>query len=136
MDRAYFDPFAFSTGQAEVNRKAKALDREFRNHGKPFEDGHIFFLSASKDALSERMVRRGSFRKKDGSAGYDADRLKEQEEELKKIYCPEDGSIFDTSDSTVADTAKRIARAILLGPYSQFEFRKRLDHILKSKGAL
>lgn len=137
MDRAYFDPFAFSRDKEEVFRKAKALDAEFTRYGKPFEDGQIFFLRASDVTLGERMVCRGSFSKGGGRyTGYDTARLIAQEAELKKIYRPAETATFDTSDTTVSETAKRIARAILLQEYVPFSFKDRLNEIIAAEGTI
>jgi hypothetical protein len=49
--------------------------------------------------------------------------------QLKKIYKPEPEATFDTSDVSPGQTAKEIARAILLKPYTTFEFSVRLGQI-------
>jgi SIR2-like domain len=78
MDRAFLDLFAFSKGRNEISRKAKELRRRFREMGKHFEDGHIFFLTVSHDALKARMARRGIDITKTNQKGFDSDTLLDQ----------------------------------------------------------
>ena len=136
MDRAYFDLFAFSKNQKDVYKKARELRMRFKVFGKNFEDGHIFFLRASKSTLNERMARRGGATSKGVQTRFDAKRLVAQEEKLARVYKPEAASIFDTTDLSSGDTARRIARAILLRHYTEFSFGPRLNSILKRRGAL
>jgi hypothetical protein len=137
MDRAYLDLFAFSKGdKTEIRRKAIELKKRFKHWGKPLEDGHIFFLKATKNALQERLARRGSKKRKKGKIRFDTKTLIEQEKELIKIYRPADHTIIDTSDMTVSETAKKIARALLLGEYRTFDFTNRLDEVIKKGGQL
>jgi hypothetical protein len=137
MDRAFHDLFAFSKSRKEVLRKAKELHRRFREQGKRFEDGHVFFIRASAAALAERMARRGVAVTKSGKTkGFDANALLVQERKLAKIYKPETSSIFDTSESTVGETAKQIARKILLERYAEFAFQERLEQITSRDGKL
>ena len=64
MDRAYLDLFAFSKGnRSEISRKAIELKKRFKAWGKPLEEGHVFFLKASKSALEERLARRAASRR-------------------------------------------------------------------------
>ncbi len=81
------------------------------------------------------MARRGGVKKR-GKKPFSATRLVEQEEKLKRIYRPENVSVFDTTDSTVSETARNIAQTILLKPYSEFQFMKRLNEVLKGMGRL
>ena len=137
MDRAYLDLFAFSKGnRSEINRKAIELKKRFKQWGKPFEDGHIYFLKASKSVLEERMARRGTNKRIHGKVSFETDTLVEQEAELRKIYRPTPNSVFDTSDLTVGETAKKIARTMLLEDYIPFSFSGRLNEIIKKRGAL
>ncbi len=135
MDRPFLDLFAFSKGRTEVLRKAKELDRRFSELGKRFEDGHIFLIRAAELALEERMARRGIM-KGGQKRGFDAETLVEQERQLSEIYKPDEASVFDTTDSSVGETAKQIARKILLGKYAEFQFQERLDEIIKDAGRL
>jgi len=136
MDRAYLDLFAFSKSRQENNRKGRELKRRFAELGKHFEDGHVFFLRASESALEERMARRGSEGRRKAQRRFDAKTLVKQERQLVSIYGPKDTSIFDTTDPPVGETARQIARKILLENYSEFAFDPRLKEILKQKGAL
>jgi SIR2-like domain len=136
MDRAFLDLFAFSKGRHEVNWKAKELRRRFAELGKQFEDGHIFFLSVSYDVLRERMARRGIDVTKTNQKGFDGKTLLAQQQQLHEIYKPEKGSIFDTTFITVGETAKLIARVILLEGYSEFAFKKRLEGVINRAGLL
>ena len=136
MDRAYLDLFAFSKSRLEIERKAKELKRQCLSWGKPLETGHIFFLTASDGALEERLARRGVKKGRRGKTRFDVEGLVRQEDELKKIYRPADCSIFDTSELSVGVSARRIAREILLGSYSSFDFVARLDEIISEEGAL
>jgi hypothetical protein len=137
MDRAYLDLFAFSKGdKSEVKRKAIELRRRFKRWGKPFEDGHVFFLKASERSLKERMARRGTNKRVHGKVSFETDTLLEQEKELFKIYRPLANAVIDTSESTSSDTAKNIARTILLEEYKPFDFSARLDEVIKKRGKL
>jgi len=136
MDRAYLDLFAFSKGnRVEINRKAIELKKRFKAWGKPLEDGHVFFLKASKPALEERLARRGTNKRVRGKVSFETDTLLKQEAELLKIYGPPN-AVIDTSNSTVGDTAKCIARVILLEKYCPFDFSARLEEIIKKRGRL
>jgi hypothetical protein len=136
MDRAYLDLFAFSKGnRAEINRKAIELKRRFKAWGKPLEDGHVFFLKASKTALEERLARRGTNKRVRGKVSFETETLLQQEKELLKVYSPLN-AIIDTTNSKVGDTAKDIARIILLGEYRPFDFSARLEKIIEKRGRL
>ena len=137
MDRAYLDLFAFSKGdKSENNRKAIELRKRFKAWGKPIECGHVFFLKASKQSLEERLARRGGNKRIRGKVRFETDTLLQQEADLLKIYRPPTDSIIDTSDLTVTDTAKYIARTILLEDYRPFDFSERLNEVIKRRGEL
>lgn len=136
MDRAYLDLFAFSKDSGEVERKGLELRRRFQEMGKRFEDGHIFFLKASKDILDERMARRGSAKNRGKKRKFGADALIAQEAELLQVYKPDAHSVFDTTYASPGEIAKHMARAILLEPYTEFSFEQRLDEILNKGGVL
>jgi hypothetical protein len=136
MDRAFLDLFAFSKGgdKDEIKRKAIELKKRVKQHGKPLESGHIFFLRASKDAIEERLLKRGSRKDKGGKAGFEAATLAKQEQHLSKIYRLTEA--MDTSDLSPGEVARRIAREVLLGSYTEFNFAIRLDEIISDNGAL
>jgi hypothetical protein len=137
MDRAYLDLFAFSKGnKSEIIRKAIELKKRFKRWGKPFEDGHVFFLRASEKSLEERMARRGTNKRVHGKISFKTDTLLKQEAELLKVYKPPAKAVIDTSDSTVGETARNIARTILLEEYSPFNFSARLDEVIRKRGKL
>jgi hypothetical protein len=136
MDRAFLDLFAFSKGQHEIYRKAKELRRRFAELGKHFEDGHIVLLSASCEALRTRMLRRGIDITKTNQKRFDAKTLLAQEQQLIEIYKPKETSVFDTTFLTVGETAKLIARKILLEEYSEFSFQGRLEGVINRAGRL
>ena len=135
MDRAYLDLFAFSKDAKENFRKALKLKEEVTAYGDPFEDGQIYFLTASKGSFEERLARRGVPSGADGKIQYDAETLLKQEADLKKIYRPTETTTFDTSETTTGEMAQKIAREILLGDYSAFNFSSRLKEIAEA-GAL
>ena len=58
MDRAYLDLFAFSKSSSEIKKKALRLKEEAEGWGGHFQDGQIFFLTASEDAFKERLAKR------------------------------------------------------------------------------
>ena len=137
MDRAYLDLFAFSKGdKAEIRRKAIELRKHFEDWGKPIEDGHIFLLKATKTSLEERLARRGANRRIRGKVRFATESLLEQETNFFKIYRPSTDAVIDTSDSTIGETAKKIARIILLEDYNPFDFSDRLDEVVQSDGEL
>jgi hypothetical protein len=136
MDRAYLDLFAFSRNKSENRRKAVELRKRFKAWGKPIEDGHILFLKATKQALEERLARRGTNKRVRGKVSFETETLLEQEAELLKIYRPTEESTIDTSDSVVFDTAKQIARTILLEDYRPFDFSGRLEEVINKRGEL
>jgi len=131
MDRAYLDLFAFSKSNAEIKKKALRLREEADGWGGHFQDGQIFLLSASEDAFKERLAKRALPTGDEKKIQYDPGTLIVQEAKLKKIYNPDAGAIFDTSKIDVGQTAKEIARTILLKPYSAFDFSRRLDEICR-----
>jgi hypothetical protein len=136
MDRAYLDLFAFSPDRAEVSRKASELRKRFASWGRPLEDGHIFFLKASKEQLEERLARRGNPKPKRGPVRFDAKTLLAQEAELLKVYRPAKNDILDTTEASAGECARAIARTILLESYSNFEFESRLSDIIEKDGEL
>jgi SIR2-like domain len=131
MDRAYLDLFAFSKSSAEIKKKALRLKEEAEGWGGHFQDGQIFFLTASEEVFKERLAKRALPSGDEKKIQFDPQSLIAQEAKLKKIYRPEAHSIFDTSDISAGQTAKEIARAILLKPYKTFEFSVRLGEICK-----
>src|SRR5260370_36250805 len=114
-DRAYLDLFAFSNGDAvEIKRKAIELKKRIADWGKPLESGQIFFLRASKESLKERLARRGTRKAGRGKVRFDPKSLIQQEKELLQIYGLSPSAVIDTTDSTAGETARAIARTILL----------------------
>jgi broad-specificity NMP kinase len=100
------------------------------------EDGHIFFLKASKESLKERLARRGAKNSGRGKSPFDSKSLIRQEKELMKIYRLQPKDAIDTTDSTAGETAKSIARTILLDKYEPFDFASRLEDVIKTQGDL
>lgn len=137
MDRAYLDLFAFSKGsRSEINRKARELRKRFEAWSKPIESGQIFFLKANSAVLEERMARRGMRKRVGGKVTYQTDTLVRQNEYLTRVYRPSTENIVDTSEATVGETAKYIARKILLYDYTPFDFSERLSEVIKRRGEL
>ncbi len=73
---------------------------------------------------------------KTGQKGFDAKTLLAQEQQLIEIYKPGETSVFDTTFLTVGETAKLIARKILLEGYSEFAFQYRLEGVIHRAGRL
>lgn len=136
MDRAYLDLFAFSKDASDIEKKAHQLQSEVIDTTRTLEPGQVVFLHASETALKERLAKRGSRKGGTGPIQFDAARLLEQQKVLEKIYTPQAGSTFDTSRPSIGETAQQIARLILLGEYTPFDFDERLNQILASKGVL
>jgi hypothetical protein len=53
-----------------------------------------------------------------------------------KTYRPSPGDVIDTTDSTSGETARTIARRILLERYNPFDFADRLEEVIKMNGVL
>jgi hypothetical protein len=137
MDRAYLDLFAFSKGDAaEIKRKAVELKTRLKDWGKPMEGGQIFFLKASNEALKERLARRGAKKAGRGKVRFDAKALVKQEKELMAIYRLPQNAVIDTTEGTAGETARTIARTILLDEYHPFDFAARLEEVIKMGGKL
>jgi predicted ATPase len=136
MDRAYLDLFAFSSGNSEIKRKAEELAKRVLWNRQPLEEGQIIFLKASRTAFEERLARRGQSHTKKGKVFYNADKLIKQEEELMKAYRPMADECVDTSECSVGEAAREIARRILLGPYTTFDFTQRVTEIITKDGEL
>jgi hypothetical protein len=138
MDRAFLDLFAFSkNGNAvEIKRKAMELKSRIQQYNKPFENGHLFFLSASSGAVEERLLRRGSRKAGEGKSGFEPKTLEKQREYLQQIYQVDPKRALDTSDLKPGEVAQAIARNILLNEYEEFDFLKRLDEIIAGDGKL
>ncbi len=138
MDRAFLDLFAFSKNgdKVEIKRKALELKARIEQYKKPFEDGHLFFLGASSDALEERLLQRSSSKEADGKFGFELETLKNQDKALRKIYEIQDEQVLDTSYLTTGEVAKAIASKILLDDYQEFSFAKRLEQIIDGDGVL
>jgi hypothetical protein len=134
-DRAYLDLFAFSKSDAvEIKRKAIELKKRTKAWGKPLESGHIFFLRASRESLKQRLARRGTKKAGRGKVRFDSTTLVKQEKELLEIYKISLGSIIDTTNSSASETARIIARTILLEKYEAFDFTARLDEVIEKGG--
>jgi len=131
MDRAYLDLFAFSKSNAENQNKAVRLREQVVGWGGYFQDGQIVFLTASEDAFRERLAKRALPSGDEKKIQFDPKTLIAQEAKLKKIYEPGEDSTFNTSEMDTGQTAKEIARMILLKPYKIFQFSDRLDQICK-----
>jgi hypothetical protein len=138
MDRAFLDLFAFSKNgdKVEIKRKALELKTRIEQYKKPFEDGHLFFLGASSDALEERLLQRSSAKASDGKFGFELETLKKQDKSLRQIYRIQDEQVLDTSHLTTGEVAKAIARKILLNDYKEFPFAMRLGEIIDGDGVL
>ena len=139
MDRAFLDLFAFSKNgdKVEIKRKALELKTRIEQYKKPFENGRLFFLGASSDALEERLLQRSSSKEPDGKFGFELETLKKQDKFLRQIYRIQDDQVLDTSHLTTGEVAKAIARKILLDDdYKEFPFAERLGEIIDEDGAL
>lgn len=129
MDRGYLDLVAFSKTNKENLTKLSQL----RSTGmRSFVNGHILFVKAAGDALSERQAKRGKLSEQDNQIEYDHRRLLEQSDALVEVYNPT--SIFDTSNEVCDATAQRIARHILLKDYMPFDFANRVKEIKRKGG--
>ena len=138
MDRAFLDLFAFSKNgnAAEIKRKAIELKTRIQQYNKPFEDGHLVFLSASSDAIEERLLKRGSRKGSEGKIGFESKTLEKQKEQLQKIYRIDPEQVLDTSNLTPGEAAKVNARKILLDDYQEFDFLSRLNKIIDGEGKI
>lgn len=138
MDRAFLDLFAFSKdGDAvEINRKAIELKSRIQQYNKPFENGHLFFLWVSPEAVEERLLKRGTRKGGVGKTGFEPETLLKQNEFLRQIYRIDPPKALDTSNLTPGEVAKVIARRILLDSYEEFEFSERLNEIIDGGGKL
>ena len=135
MDRGYLDFCAFSETPKENLKKLDELRARVHAVSGPLESGQILFIWANEEALSERQARRGSLRgkQKRKRIDYDGVKLVEQANILKSVYKPSDTSMFDTSHEPCEITCRRIAREILMGDYTPFDFEVRIDS-LKARG--
>lgn len=136
MDRCFLDLCAFSKTNAENVEKLKELRARVCKHSGPLEAGQIIFLEADEHALSDRQARRGTLRGAAMVIDYDGASLVNQSAALKAVYLPEPQFTFDNSREGSDKTSRRIARQILLGDYTPFDFEKRIDELLASGGKL
>lgn len=137
MDRAFLDLFAFSKDAAENLSKIEKIRSKVLVGGQ-LTDGHILFLTASEEVLSDRQARRGRLKGEVGDMKieYDGSKLYEQSVILQAVYSPDEASLFDTSRESPEITCNRIARKILLGTYTPFKFTVRLSEIEAQGGVL
>lgn len=136
MDRCFLDLCAFSKTDAENVEKLKELRARVCKHSGPLEAGQIIFLEADEHVLSDRQARRGKLRGATMVIDYDGASLVKQSASLKAVYVPEPEFTFDNSREGSDKTSRRIARQILLGDYTPFDFEKRIDELLVSGGKL
>lgn len=136
MDRGYLDLCAFSTTPGENVSKLTDLRERVTRHGGALEPGQIIFLEADEPVLSERQARRGKLRGASQQIDYDGASLVQQSSVLKKVYQPDDRFTFNNSRESGDQTARKIAREILLGPYVPFNFERRVDELLASGGVI
>lgn len=134
MDRAYLDLCAFSETSAENVEKLNELRGRVCKFGGPLEAGQIVFLEAEEKALSERQARRGKLRGVKKQIDYDGASLVSQSKILKAVYNPNKEFTFDNTFEGNDRTARKIARQMLLGTYTTFDFEKRIDEILGNGG--
>ena len=82
------------------------------------------------------MARRGTIKVGRGKFRFNAKTLVRQEKELMQIYRMLADDTINTTKSSPGDTARWIARTILLEKYDQFDFATRLEEIIKMNGSL
>ena len=99
MDRGYLDFCAFSKTYAENVKKIDELRERVHAVCGNLEAGHILFIKASEEVLSQRQARRGKLRgKQRNQIDYNGAELAEQSRILETTYRPTEKSIFDTSN--------------------------------------
>lgn len=134
MDRCYLDLCAFSKTDTESVEKLTELRTRVCKHSGPLEAGQIIFLEADEQTLSDRQARRGKLRGATKVIDYDGASLVKQSRILKAVYLPRLAFTFDNSREGSDKTSRRIARQILLGDYTPFDFEKRIDELLADGG--
>lgn len=92
-------------------------------------------MKAEEQVLSERQARRGKLRGANKQIDYDGASLVLQSKTLENVYNPVTEFTFDNTYEGHDRTSRNIARRILLGDYTVFEFEKRIDEILAAGGA-
>lgn len=136
MDRAPLDLFAFSDNDAENKVKATELKGRVTVQGSPLADGQIIFLRVNKNSLEERLERRGYRTNRKNEIVYTPSALLTQEKQLRQIYHLGEDDLFDTTNLSVMQIARTIARMVLLDKYVPFQFASRIDEIITKDGAL
>ena len=111
VDRAPLDLYAFTQTDEEIKRKSKEL-RELVTRNKQLQAGEIIFVEAQPKTLVRRNMNRGRPPEKAGKEDYFANQLNK----LKEIYNP--SFILSTDDYNAAETARKVARHVLLGSYA------------------
>jgi len=122
VDRGPLDPIAF-TERKQRSKKAKLLLNSILPPGTNWQirKGHIIFLTGEPKKLETRAR---SIEKQ-----YTAKGLKVMQEALRKVYNYPGISIVETSDKTLEEVVKEIARIIHVGDYKDFNLEQRLKKI-------
>lgn len=126
MDRGPLDPVAF-TPDTEWNNKAQQLLTSIcPGHATwSVEDGRVILLQGESNELALRMILT---QRED----YTADKLREMEGRLTKVYGTNGVTRFDSHGLTPSDVARRIAEIIHLEQYTPIcNLKDRLDSISK-----
>jgi hypothetical protein len=122
IDRPPMDPLVF-TPAAEKPAKAKLLLDAICPAGKwEIATGAVIFMVGDPIELAARVVP-------SGRAGYTVEKLREMEENLKKVYNGEGVRIVDTRGRTVAEVTKTVSELIHFEEYKPFNFTERLKAI-------
>jgi hypothetical protein len=110
VDRAPLDLYAFTQTEEEIKRKSKEL-REVVTRNRQLQEGEIVFIEAQPQTLVRRNMTRGRPPEKAGKDDY----FENQTKKLKEIYNPD--FIISTDEHNAAETARKVARHVLLGSY-------------------
>jgi hypothetical protein len=122
IDRTPLDPLAF-TDTADVSAKAGAIARGLspgRASRRP-QSGQIVLLTGAPDDMEARVIGRHKQSRSDVIA--------EMQEKLKRIFGSASPTVIDTVGLSIAQVVKRVARTILLGPYSPTDLSDLLSRL-------
>ncbi|MBY2925843.1 SIR2 family protein [Rhizobium leguminosarum] len=124
MDRAPLDAFAF-TPINQYRDKAESIYETAcagkSGHPQHLQKGHVIVLKGDPRVLQTRQIWRGR--------GGKEDYLEEQQNALVGIYDDAFGKVtfIETAGQDVGSVTKQVLQAIHRGPYSEFDFDKRLE---------
>ena len=125
IDRATLDPITF-VDEANMPRKAEHYKEALKrgDDRRILRAGRVLLLVGDTKEISTRLLLRGEVGRRSNP-----DYLGEQQEKLKSIYCVDGVQQVDTTNLTLLELVKKIARIIHREDYRELDLEALLQSI-------